>query len=53
MIAALFSIVLAAVTDEEAGSASGVLSAVQSIAASVGVALFGTIFFSRATAPGI
>ena len=50
VVAALFSIVLAAVTDEEAGSASGVLSAVQSIAASVGVALFGTIFFSRVTA---
>lgn len=50
VVAALFNIILAAVDDEESGSASGVLSAVQSVSASVGVALFGTIFFSRLSA---
>lgn len=50
VVAALFNIILAAVDDDEAGSASGVLSAVQSVSASVGVAVFGTIFFSRLSA---
>ncbi|WP_328299879.1 MFS transporter [Streptomyces sp. NBC_00435] len=50
VIAALFSFVLAAVDDEEIGSASGVLSAVQSIGGSVGVAVFGSVFFARASA---
>lgn len=45
VIAALFSIILAAVRDEEIGSASGVLTAVQSIASSIGVAVFGSTFF--------
>lgn len=45
IIAALFTIILAAVRDEEIGSASGVLTAVQSIASSVGVAVFGSTFF--------
>ncbi len=45
VIAALFSVILAAVDDHEIGSASGVLSAVQSIAGSVGVAVFGSVFF--------
>jgi MFS family permease len=45
VIAALFSIILAAVKDDEIGSASGVLNAVQSIASSVGVAVFGSTFF--------
>ncbi|MFJ8750107.1 MFS transporter [Streptomyces sp. NPDC102441] len=48
VIAALFSFVLAAVDDKEIGSASGVLSAVQSIGGSVGVAVFGSLFFARA-----
>lgn len=46
IIAALFSVILAAVEDDEIGSASGVLSAVQSIAGSIGVAVFGSVFFS-------
>ncbi|WP_405491218.1 MFS transporter [Streptomyces sp. NBC_00096] len=50
VIAALFSFVLAAVDDDEIGSASGVLSAVQSIGGSVGVAVFGSVFFARAGA---
>lgn len=40
-----FDIVLAAVTDRETGSASGVLNAGQQLATSVGIAVFGTIFF--------
>ncbi|MBO0514364.1 MFS transporter [Streptomyces beijiangensis] len=48
VIAALFSFVLAAVDDDEIGSASGVLSAVQSIGGSIGVAVFGSVFFAQA-----
>ncbi|MFE2872402.1 MFS transporter [Embleya sp. NPDC059259] len=48
VIAALFSFILAAVDDHEIGSASGVLSAVQSIGGSIGVAVFGSLFFARA-----
>ncbi|MDQ0305677.1 EmrB/QacA subfamily drug resistance transporter [Kitasatospora herbaricolor] len=48
VIAALFGFVLAAVDDDEIGSASGVLSAVQSIGGSIGVAVFGSVFFARA-----
>ncbi|WP_370530548.1 MFS transporter [Streptomyces sp. WP-1] len=48
VIAALFSFVLAAVDDDEIGSASGVLSAVQSLGGSLGVAVFGSVFFARA-----
>lgn len=47
VIAALFSFILAAVDDDEIGSASGVLSAVQSIGGSIGVAVFGSVFFSE------
>ncbi|MGW1465793.1 MFS transporter [Streptomyces sp. NPDC002308] len=50
VIAALFSFVLAAVSDDEIGSASGVLSAVQAVGGSVGVAVFGSVFFDRAGA---
>lgn len=46
VIAALFSIILAALDDKQIGSGSGVLSAVQSIAASIGVALFSGAFFA-------
>lgn len=46
VIAALFSFVLAAVDDDEIGSASGVLSAVQSIGGSIGVAVLGSVFFA-------
>lgn len=48
VIAALFSFILAAVDDEEIGSASGVLSAVQAIGGSIGVAIFGSVFFAQA-----
>jgi EmrB/QacA subfamily drug resistance transporter len=46
IVAPLFSIVLAAVEDHEVGSASGVLNALQQLGSAVGVAGFGTIFFS-------
>lgn len=49
VIAALFSVILAAVRDDEIGSASGVLTAVQSIASSIGVAIFGSVFFDGIT----
>lgn len=48
VIAALFSFILAAVDDDEIGSASGVLSAVQSVGGSVGVAVLGSVFFAQA-----
>ncbi|QKW18420.1 MFS transporter [Kitasatospora sp. NA04385] len=48
VIAALFGFVLAAVDDDEIGSASGVLSAVQAVGGSTGVAVFGSVFFARA-----
>ncbi|WP_285727028.1 MFS transporter [Psychromicrobium xiongbiense] len=46
VIAALFSSILAAVNDAEIGSASGVLTAVQTIASSIGVAIFGSVFLN-------
>ena len=45
LVSPLFGFVLASVTDEETGSASGVLNANQQLAAAVGVAVMGTIFF--------
>ncbi|CAM5563450.1 hypothetical protein SCALM49S_09174 [Streptomyces californicus] len=48
VIAALFSFILAAVDDDEIGSASGVLSAAQAVGGSIGVAVFGSVFFARA-----
>lgn len=48
VIAAVFNTVLGAVDDDEVGSASGVLSAIQAIGGSVGVAIFSTVFFTRA-----
>jgi EmrB/QacA subfamily drug resistance transporter len=45
VVAALFSTILGAVDDHEVGTASGVLTAVQSIGAAVGVAVFGSVFF--------
>jgi predicted MFS family arabinose efflux permease len=43
----LFDFTLAGVAMNEVGSASGVLTAVQQLAAAIGVAVLGTIFFSR------
>jgi MFS family permease len=46
VVAPLFDTVLAAVTDEEAGSAAGLLNAVQQLASALGVAVLGTVFFA-------
>lgn len=45
-MAPFFDIVLGAVSDAEAGSASGTLTAVQQVGGSIGVAVVGTVFFS-------
>jgi EmrB/QacA subfamily drug resistance transporter len=45
VVAPLFDIVLASVTEREIGSASGVLNAGQQLAGSIGVAVLGTVFF--------
>ena len=50
VFAPLFDVVLAGVSDDEIGSASGVLNAVQQFAASIGVALLGSIFLDRLAA---
>jgi EmrB/QacA subfamily drug resistance transporter len=47
-IAPIFDTILAAVTDREIGSASGVLNAVQQLSGAVGVAVLGTVFFTAA-----
>ena len=53
VVAALFDAILLAIKDDLVGSASGVLSAVQSIGSSVGVAIFGTIFFNKVASGAI
>jgi EmrB/QacA subfamily drug resistance transporter len=45
VVAPMFDIVLASVTEEETGSGSGVLNAAQQLASSIGVAVMGTVFF--------
>jgi MFS family permease len=52
LISPLFDFILASVTDDEVGSASGVLNAVQQLAGAVGVAGVGTIFFTTLTHHG-
>lgn len=47
LMAPFFGIALAGVDDREIGSASGVLNAVQQLAGALGVALFGTLFFTH------
>jgi len=46
--APIFDTILSTVEAPQSGSASGVLSAVQSVFSSVGVAIFGTVFFNFA-----
>src|SRR4051794_24345496 len=52
VLAPLFDIVLAGVDDDEVGSASGTLNAVQQLGAALGVAVLGTLFFSAAAHHG-
>jgi MFS family permease len=47
--APIFDTILTTVDSKQSGSASGVMSAVQSVFSSVGVAIFGTVFFKYAT----
>ncbi|MFJ2634940.1 MFS transporter [Streptomyces sp. NPDC087422] len=47
VMAPFFDIALAGVSDQETGSASGVLNAVQQLGGSIGVAVLGTAFFAR------
>lgn len=46
VVASLFDIILSATDEKEAGSASGALTAVQSISAALGVAVVSAIFFN-------
>jgi MFS family permease len=46
--APIFDTILSTVEPQQSGSASGVMSAVQSVFSSVGVAIFGTVFFTFA-----
>ena len=48
----LFGFVLAAVGDDEVGSASGILNALQQLASAVGIAVLGTVFFGALPKPG-
>jgi len=48
----LFDIVMAGVRPQEMGSASGVLSTVNSLGMSLGIAGVGAIFFALASGPG-
>jgi EmrB/QacA subfamily drug resistance transporter len=46
LISPLFGFILTSVTDDEVGSASGVLNASQQLAGAIGIAVLGTIFFA-------
>ncbi|WP_433252191.1 MFS transporter [Streptosporangium sp. CA-135522] len=48
----LFDIIMGEIQDHEVGSASGALESVQQLSAALGVAILGTVFFDRFTAPG-
>jgi MFS family permease len=52
-MAPFFDIVLAGVSPEESGSASGTLTAVQQVGGALGIAVLGTVFFSRVDGPGV
>ena len=50
MLSPLFDFVLAGVDDDEVGSASGVLNAMQQLGGAIGIAVIGTLFFSASRA---
>ena len=52
MLTPLFDFVLAGVDDDEVGSASGVLNAMQQLGGAIGIAVLGTVFFSVAAQAG-
>jgi hypothetical protein len=47
----LFDIIVGDLADDEVGSASGVLTSVQQLGASLGIAVLGTVFFANVDAP--
>lgn len=49
----LFDIIVGDLADDEVGSASGVLTSVQQLGASLGIAVLGTVFFSNVDAPAV
>jgi hypothetical protein len=51
-IASIYDVAIGDVAPEEAGSASGSLSAVQQLAAAIGSAVVTTVYFSQAAAHG-
>jgi EmrB/QacA subfamily drug resistance transporter len=52
LVSPLFDFILAAVTDDEVGSASGVLNALQQLGGALGVAAMGTLFFTTLSHSG-
>jgi MFS family permease len=48
----VFDTIIAAVTDAETGSASGVLNAIQQLGGAIGVAVLGTVFFTVLSSHG-
>src|SRR5262249_6123251 len=52
MLAPLFDFVLAGVDEDEVGSASGVLNAMQQLGGAIGIAVVGTWFFSLVSSHG-
>lgn len=46
MFGQLFDVILAGVSMDEVGSASGVLNAIQQLAAATGVAVVGSVYFA-------
>jgi EmrB/QacA subfamily drug resistance transporter len=46
----MFDIIMGEIQDHEVGSASGALESIQQLAAALGVAVLGTVFFNRFTA---
>ncbi|HET6549284.1 MAG TPA: MFS transporter [Solirubrobacter sp.] len=53
LLAPLFNFVLAGVDDDEVGSASGVLNAMQQMGGATGIAVLGTVFFAVAASRGL
>ncbi|MGW4241207.1 MFS transporter [Nocardia sp. NPDC004722] len=48
----MFDIIMGEITDDEVGSASGALESIQQLAAALGVAVLGSVFFDRFSRPG-
>jgi EmrB/QacA subfamily drug resistance transporter len=53
ILAPLFNFILAGVDEDEVGSASGTLNAIQQLGAAIGIAAIGTLFFSTVASAGM